>query len=188
MPHFSQAGWDCYAVSLRGQGGSERPEGMKSGGSLASHADDLHSVVGSLPRAPVIIAHSFGGLLAQRCGVVGRILGKTGAGQPTPQHGASDSEGRQPWAETGEGFTKAWLVAGHWICMQSSVCVVRRYLLRGAPSGQANLAGLVLVAAAPPTGDLVSCWDWNGTYRRMIEHVGLWILAGHSNRADPWGV
>ncbi len=77
LPHFSQAGWDCYAVSLRGQGGSERPEGMKSGGSLASHADDLHSVVGSLPRAPVIIAHSFGGLLAQRYGVVGRILGKS---------------------------------------------------------------------------------------------------------------
>ena len=69
MPHFSQAGWDCYAVSLRGQGGSKRPEGVKSGGSLASHAADLHSVVGSLPRAPVIIAHSFGGLLAQRCGV-----------------------------------------------------------------------------------------------------------------------
>lgn len=29
MPYFSEAGYDCYAVSLRCQGGSDRPEGAR---------------------------------------------------------------------------------------------------------------------------------------------------------------
>ena len=33
LPYFAAAGWDCYAVSLRGQGGSDR-EGLKVSGSL----------------------------------------------------------------------------------------------------------------------------------------------------------
>ena len=79
---------------------------------------------------------------------------------------------------------KAW-PTDRWICRQSSGCVVRRYLLRGAASGPANLAGLVLVAAAPPTGDLLSCRDRTRTHCRMPEHAGLWVLARHSTGLSP---
>lgn len=49
------------------QGASDRPKG-KAGGTLASHAADLGALVRSLPRAPVMVGHSFGGLVVQRCG------------------------------------------------------------------------------------------------------------------------
>ena len=65
LPYFSAAGYDCWAVSLRAQGGSDRG-GLKVAGTLQSHADDLASVVAALPAAPVVIAHSFGGLLATK--------------------------------------------------------------------------------------------------------------------------
>ena len=66
MPFFAAAGYDCYAVSLRGQGRSERTAGMQAG-SLTQHVTDLGHVVASLPRLPVMIGHSFGGLVVQRC-------------------------------------------------------------------------------------------------------------------------
>jgi pimeloyl-ACP methyl ester carboxylesterase len=34
-------------------------------GTLDTHATDLGSVVGALPGEPVMVAHSFGGLIAQ---------------------------------------------------------------------------------------------------------------------------
>ena len=65
MPYFATApggGYDCWAVSLRGQGGSERGA-LKVAGDLQSHADDLGSVVAALPAPPVLVGHSFGALL-----------------------------------------------------------------------------------------------------------------------------
>ena len=49
------------------QGASDRPD-AKAGGTLASHAADLGTLVRALPRPPVVVAHSFGGLVLQRCG------------------------------------------------------------------------------------------------------------------------
>jgi pimeloyl-ACP methyl ester carboxylesterase len=78
LPWFADRGWGAHAVSLRGRGGSgPPPPGAKAGGTLASHAADLAAVIragygqqeggsGALP-PPVLIGHSFGGLIAQRC-------------------------------------------------------------------------------------------------------------------------
>lgn len=70
MPFFAAAGYDCYAVSLRGQGGSDRKrpggEQLKVSGDLDSLVDDLAHVVAALPAAPVLVAHSFGTLLAEK--------------------------------------------------------------------------------------------------------------------------
>ena len=49
------------------QGASDRPD-AKAGGTLASHAADLGTLVRALPRPPVMVAHSFGGLVLQRWG------------------------------------------------------------------------------------------------------------------------
>lgn len=69
QPFFAAAGFDTVAISLRGQGGSDRtgPQGeLKVSGDLQSHADDLASVIASLPEPPVLVAHSFGGLLVEK--------------------------------------------------------------------------------------------------------------------------
>uniref|UniRef100_A0A383W958 AB hydrolase-1 domain-containing protein n=1 Tax=Tetradesmus obliquus TaxID=3088 RepID=A0A383W958_TETOB len=66
QPYFAEAGYDSWAVSLRSQGGSERQQGVKVAGTLDSHAADLAEVVQQLGAAPVMVPHSFGGLIAQK--------------------------------------------------------------------------------------------------------------------------
>ena len=67
MPYFQEAGFDVSAISLRGQGQSEVAQGQKDGGSLRSHAEDLAEIISCLDREPILISHSLGGLVAQRC-------------------------------------------------------------------------------------------------------------------------
>ncbi|CAD7700307.1 unnamed protein product [Ostreobium quekettii] len=64
-PYLSQKGYDCYALSLRAQGGSDRGD-LKLAGTLDSHAQDIANFVSSLGRPPVLVAHSFSGLFALR--------------------------------------------------------------------------------------------------------------------------
>ncbi|KAL0034437.1 hypothetical protein WJX79_002369 [Trebouxia sp. C0005] len=66
MPYFADRGYDTYAISFRSQGESDRQLGVKSAGTLGSHAADLDHFVSTLDQPPVIIAHSLGGLIAQR--------------------------------------------------------------------------------------------------------------------------
>eukprot|EP00887_Chlorella_sp_A99_P002903 scaffold6.g2903.t1 len=70
LKFFSAWGHDCYAVSLRGHGGSgEGPPLVNSpgvAGTLASHAADLADLIAALPRAPVLVAHSLGALIAAK--------------------------------------------------------------------------------------------------------------------------
>ena len=65
QPYFADRGYETVSISLRAQGKSERAEGMKYAGTLQTHADDLESVVRSMSSPPVMIAHSFGGLVAE---------------------------------------------------------------------------------------------------------------------------
>ncbi|XP_020251828.1 uncharacterized protein LOC109829129 isoform X2 [Asparagus officinalis] len=65
MPFFSGYGYDCYAVSLLGQGESDSPSGSAAG-TLQMHASDIADFIRkevNLP--PVLIGHSFGGLIVQ---------------------------------------------------------------------------------------------------------------------------
>lgn len=57
-----------HTLGDHAQGASDRPEGAKAGGTLASHAADLGALVGWLGRPPVLVGHSFGGLVVQRRG------------------------------------------------------------------------------------------------------------------------
>ncbi|XP_019057117.1 PREDICTED: putative methylesterase 13, chloroplastic isoform X2 [Tarenaya hassleriana] len=66
LPFFSSSGFDTYAVSLLGQGESDVPSG-KVAGTLQTHASDIADFIkanlSSSP--PVLIGHSFGGLIVQ---------------------------------------------------------------------------------------------------------------------------
>ena len=64
MPYFVGKGYAVTAVSLRGQGKSDRRD-LKIAGTLDSHVADLASVISEFDQPPVVVAHSFGGLLLQ---------------------------------------------------------------------------------------------------------------------------
>ncbi|KAF5737744.1 hypothetical protein HS088_TW13G00634 [Tripterygium wilfordii] len=65
LPFFSGFGYDCYAVSLLGQGDSDAPAGSVAG-SLQTHAGDIADFIHkNLGLPPVLLGHSFGGLIIQ---------------------------------------------------------------------------------------------------------------------------
>lgn len=65
LPWFASRGFPAYALSLRGHGrsgGRERLDGF----GLADYARDVAAAVRALPRPPVLVGHSMGGLVAQK--------------------------------------------------------------------------------------------------------------------------
>ncbi|KAL3640431.1 hypothetical protein CASFOL_015399 [Castilleja foliolosa] len=65
LPYFSQNGFDCYALSLLGQGESDSPAGAVAG-SLQTHAADVADFIqNEIQSPPVLLGHSFGGLIVQ---------------------------------------------------------------------------------------------------------------------------
>lgn len=64
LPYFASHGYECYALSLRGHGGSEGHEYLALT-SLDDYLADIEQVIRDLPAPPVLIGHSMGGLLAQ---------------------------------------------------------------------------------------------------------------------------
>ena len=66
--YFSSRGFDCYALSMRGQGTSDMPPDRNAivAGTVETHAADISSFCESLETPPVLVGHSFGGLIAQR--------------------------------------------------------------------------------------------------------------------------
>lgn len=62
MPYFSEHGYSCHALSLRGHGQSE---GMLSWASFADYCEDAVQAMAMLDEAPVLIGHSMGGLIVQ---------------------------------------------------------------------------------------------------------------------------
>ena len=69
MPHFAQAGYASYALSLRGHGGSHGREHI-AWHSIADYVDDLATVAAAIEaeqgRPPVLVGHSMGGFVVQK--------------------------------------------------------------------------------------------------------------------------
>ncbi|XP_024975348.1 uncharacterized protein LOC112513344 isoform X2 [Cynara cardunculus var. scolymus] len=65
LPFFSENGFDSYALSLLGQGESDAPAGSVAG-SLQTHAACIADFIQKqTTSSPVLIGHSFGGLIVQ---------------------------------------------------------------------------------------------------------------------------
>jgi pimeloyl-ACP methyl ester carboxylesterase len=64
LPAAADAGWDAYAVSLRGHGESETPEAFARV-PLRDYEHDVLQAITRLPAPPVLIGHSMGGLIVQ---------------------------------------------------------------------------------------------------------------------------
>jgi non-heme chloroperoxidase len=63
---FAERGWPVHAISVRGHGGSEGHELMGQWG-IDHYVEDVMQVVGELGEAPVLIGHSMGGFVVQKC-------------------------------------------------------------------------------------------------------------------------
>lgn len=65
LPYFSAQGYHCHAVSVRGHGRSEGGERLH-GFSLNDYVQDVTRTMDSLPKTPVLIGHSMGGMIIQK--------------------------------------------------------------------------------------------------------------------------
>lgn len=65
MPVLAKAGYPCYAVSLRGHGGSDGRDHI-DWHSINDYVDDLVKIVDHLGEPPVLIGHSMGGFVVQK--------------------------------------------------------------------------------------------------------------------------
>ena len=71
---MADRGYAAYALSFRGHGRSEGRGNLDRHG-LADYADDVRAAIRSIGRPPVLVGHSMGGLVAQRCLGRERLLG-----------------------------------------------------------------------------------------------------------------
>lgn len=65
LPWFAARGWECHAVDLRGHGDSPNPRSLRRT-RIRDYVDDLKETIDALDRPPILVAHSMGGLVAQR--------------------------------------------------------------------------------------------------------------------------
>jgi pimeloyl-ACP methyl ester carboxylesterase len=65
LPFFADRGYQALALSLRGHGGSAGHELLWSW-RLRDYVADVEQVAAALPRPPVLIGHSMGGLVVQK--------------------------------------------------------------------------------------------------------------------------
>ncbi len=65
MPALAEQGWPCHALSLRGHGGSGRPEEHRFA-SLRDYEHDVMQAIIGLDEPPVIVGHSIGALVVMR--------------------------------------------------------------------------------------------------------------------------
>lgn len=65
MPFLADAGYPCYALSLRGHGGSDGCEHI-DWHSIADYVDDVRTIVEWLDETPVLVGHSMGGFVVQK--------------------------------------------------------------------------------------------------------------------------
>ena len=88
LPWFAARGYDAYAVSLRGHGGSPA-QGPLDLASLDDYVADMLLAAGGLDQ-PVLIGHSMGAIVVQRaarrCGASAMVLMA-----PVPPHGLTGS-------------------------------------------------------------------------------------------------
>jgi len=66
LPYFASRGFAAHALSLRGHGGSAGWETLSSA-SIDDYESDVLRVIGRVGEPIVVIGHSMGGMVVQRC-------------------------------------------------------------------------------------------------------------------------
>ncbi|OGQ20615.1 MAG: hypothetical protein A3C54_01065 [Deltaproteobacteria bacterium RIFCSPHIGHO2_02_FULL_60_17] len=63
--HFCNLGWECWAMNFRGRF-EQRPRAILKQLNFAACVEDVRRIIRSSPFPPVVVAHSLGGLVAQK--------------------------------------------------------------------------------------------------------------------------
>lgn len=65
LPYFAGKGFSSHAVSLRGHGNSDGRDKLKWT-SISDYVSDIYQIASELPKMPIVIGHSLGGLVVQK--------------------------------------------------------------------------------------------------------------------------
>ncbi|MGA8054581.1 MAG: alpha/beta fold hydrolase [Burkholderiales bacterium] len=65
LPYFAENGFDAYAVSLRGHGGSHGRERLAVTG-IVDFVEDVREAVAHIGAPPILVGHSMGGFVVQK--------------------------------------------------------------------------------------------------------------------------
>ncbi|MEX0825700.1 MAG: alpha/beta fold hydrolase [Acidimicrobiia bacterium] len=65
VPWFAERGWACHSLDFRHHGAAGGPGSLRRS-RIKHYVDDLASAVDGFDRSPILVAHSMGGLVAQR--------------------------------------------------------------------------------------------------------------------------
>jgi pimeloyl-ACP methyl ester carboxylesterase len=65
LPYFARHGYAAHAFDLRGHGGSDGADGLRTH-RIADYVDDLDRVVRGLNSTPALVGHSMGGVVVQK--------------------------------------------------------------------------------------------------------------------------
>lgn len=65
LPHFAEAGYEAWALSLRGHGDSEGRDCIDHH-SIRDYVDDVIQVADAMPSPPILVGHSMGGFVVQK--------------------------------------------------------------------------------------------------------------------------
>jgi pimeloyl-ACP methyl ester carboxylesterase len=66
LDFFADNGYQVIALNLRGHGGSPVLKPLNKC-TIADYVDDVRSVAATVPTTPVLIGHSMGGFIVQKC-------------------------------------------------------------------------------------------------------------------------
>ena len=66
LDFFAERGFRAVAVSLRGYGASPLSEQPLNSVTIADYVDDVRTTVETLDAEPVLVGHSYGGLVVQK--------------------------------------------------------------------------------------------------------------------------
>lgn len=92
LPYFAERGWEAYAVSLSGHGGSGDRDALDSYG-MSDFVADVGEAMRRIGRPCVLVGHSMGGMVVQK------IMDAVPAGAPAPA-GVVLMASLSPWGLT----------------------------------------------------------------------------------------
>eukprot|EP00271_Cylindrocystis_brebissonii_P017147 TRINITY_DN4330_c0_g1_i3.p1 TRINITY_DN4330_c0_g1~~TRINITY_DN4330_c0_g1_i3.p1 ORF type:complete len:366 (+),score=84.41 TRINITY_DN4330_c0_g1_i3:83-1180(+) len=122
LPYFQQRGHSCYALSMLGQGGSDLPDGPVAGTLQSLARDVAHFIRSSVGAPPVLLGHSFGGLIVQAY-----LAGPEGARKGEEEGQPGDSLSRaEAAAESFPGLAAAVLACS--VPPTGNAGLIRRFL------------------------------------------------------------
>ncbi|HEX9444908.1 MAG TPA: alpha/beta fold hydrolase [Candidatus Binatia bacterium] len=201
--HFSNLGWECWAVNFRGRFGADAGRALKRL-SFDDCVADLKRVVRAAPAPPVVLAHDLGGLIALKAVANEKAAALALAAPVPPKNIAPELPRalqllrlkyrplvflRRSFRLEEKDFTRLWLApdsergaaAPPGCLVADAHRLIAEFFARGAALDPGAVACPVLVAAAgedrvAPLAALRRFAQWLGADFRAFAGRGHWLI------------